>query len=108
MEIVINPHIRKDGTKDPCRFDALFGGNLLCVSEAPFFDEARELLKRGLANGEEELTMRREGAENWDLRWTVRCAAAHSISQSPARGGTKSCKIQAVRRTEIKGGAFYG
>lgn len=74
LEIVISP----------AKFRAVFGDLELCVSETPFFDGARELLKRRLAQPGDMLTLRHAGAVYWSMRATVRRAAGSMLVETRA------------------------
>lgn len=75
MLIIVSPHIRPDGVKHPSAFDANFNGKLICTSETPLLDSARELLKRGLAHPEDWIVMRHVGSDHDALRAKVGMAA---------------------------------
>lgn len=86
-EIIVSP--TKHG-----KFTAHYKGVLLCTSETPFFDGARELVRRNWASPDDILTMRHEGSLVWAMRATVSRAAACSISQPSAGGAPKLRKYE--------------
>jgi len=69
--LIVSPHIRRrDGANHPNAFDARLagGGAVLCVSETPFFDAARILLRNGQAKPDDLLVMRHAGKDYDALR----------------------------------------
>jgi hypothetical protein len=75
VAIIVSPHIKPDDQKHSNAFDVRFRGELICTSETPFLDGARELLKRGMAEPDDMLTMWHEGSEHWAIRARVGMAA---------------------------------
>src|SRR5437763_8033347 len=63
----------------PGRFDALVDGLVLLTSAQPLCDSARILIAKG-CNPDSFLIMRRDGRKNWDLRATLKVAAALTVS----------------------------
>lgn len=84
-ELIISPTIRPDGSKHPNSFDAVLNGVLICASDTPFYSACRKMLKSGLAQSGDIVTMRHSGAAEFSMRSTVGYAAKWSINETGSR-----------------------
>lgn len=82
LTLIVTPHIRPDGTKHPNAFAAALDGELICVSETPLFDSAREMLRRDMAQPDDMLVMQHAGSTHWAMRGKVGEAAKWTIEES--------------------------
>ena len=87
LTLIVSPHIRPDGHKHPTKFDARLSdrSEVLCVSETPFFDAARVLLRTNRAHSGDLLVMRHAGSPHDALKATVGAAAELTIAETGSR-----------------------
>ena len=85
--LIVSPHIKPDGTEHPNKFDARLSdsADVLCVSETPFFDAARVLLRTNRAHSGDLLVMRHAGSPHDALRASVGAAAEFTIAETGSR-----------------------
>jgi hypothetical protein len=83
LTLILRPHIEQ---RNGCRFhldrfDACLNGELILTSRQPWYDRARELLRRGYP-GDTLLTLRHAG-EDYD-RFMPRCRSSAAKLASPS------------------------
>jgi hypothetical protein len=96
LTLILSPHIEQ---RNGCRyhldwFDAHLNGELILTSRQPWYDGARELLRRGYP-GETLLTLRHAGKDDHVVPLEIGYLAHWSISDSN-RGGLKRIRWQTM------------